>query len=106
MNDIIKQNAQKKGHKYTHPESGKVELISWKTRLWMFIFGGVYLIYKGLWKQLLIYMFVGTFMSGLSLIHPVLAISGFLLNFTYQFLICDMLRNHYRKNGYKEGDIR
>ena len=75
----------------------------------MFIFGGWYLIYKGLWKQFLIYMFVGI-LTGLVavniLLHPGMGGLGFLINFIYSFLIGDILRNHYRKNGYKEGDIR
>lgn len=94
MNDIIKQKAKKqKGHKYTHPESGKVELISWKTGLWTLFFGWCYFAYKGVWKHACLSLAASGFTLGVSwLIYP--------------FFACDILRNHYRKNGYKEGDIR
>ena len=40
--------------KFKYPNSDKTVGVGWTNGLWMFLFGCIYLVYKGLWRHILV----------------------------------------------------
>ena len=40
--------------KFKYPNSDKTVGVGWINGLWMFLFGCIYLVYKGLWRHILV----------------------------------------------------
>jgi hypothetical protein len=88
-----------KANAFRHPINGYEEKISWEAEFWVFLFGGWYLLYKGLWKHFLVWCLV---LSPFACIWLPLAffVSWFILGPIYMFTVRGLLRQSYLQAGW------
>lgn len=88
--------------KFKYPNSDKTVGVGWINGLWMFLFGGVYLVYKGLWRHILV-LFAINLTIVFSADNPEDGVTAtWITNLVYAFLIPGILKNRYREKGYGE----
>ena len=89
--------------RFRYPNSDKTVNVGWVNGLWMFLFAGLYLIYKGLWRHLVLFIVVNLLIAAYLADDPEewMAVA-WIPNLVYAFMIPGILKNHYREKGYEE----
>lgn len=83
---------------FKNPSNGHRESVTGCASLWVLLFGGLYLIFKGLWPHVLIWLFAGV---GLSVAMGV-PIPALIASIIYAVVIKGILENKYRNLGWIE----
>jgi hypothetical protein len=86
-------------NRFRHPANGYEETISWDAPIWVFLFGGFYLLYKGLWGHFLVWLVVCGFFGCIFLPLGML-VSIFIFAPIYMVTIRGILRKSYLKAGW------
>ena len=83
---------------FKNPSNGHRESVTGWSSLWVLLFGGLYLIFKGLWPHVLIWLVAGV---GLSVAMGV-PIPAMIASIIYAVVIKGVLENKYRSLGWIE----
>lgn len=83
---------------FKNPSNGHRESVTGWASLWVLLFGGLYLIFKGLWAHVLIWLVAGV---GLSVAMGV-PIPAMIASIIYAVVIKGILENKYRNLGWIE----
>ena len=91
-------DSKSKGIIMINPATGREERVTGgHAGLWVFLFGGFYLFYKGLWVEAILWVIIAV-LVGL----PTMFIGAIVLQIIMWFIIGDLIRKNYRKNGWKD----
>jgi uncharacterized membrane protein YfbV (UPF0208 family) len=82
---------------FEHPSNGHTEMVSGWSALWVLLFGGLYLLFKGLWAHVLTWLILGI---GLSIALAV-PIPAFVVTIVYAFTIQGILERQYLRKGWR-----
>ena len=87
-----------KGIVMINPATGKEEQITdGYAGLWVFLFGVFYFFYKGMWMEAVLWVIIALIVG-----IPTMALGVLPLQIVLWFIIGNLIRNHYRKNGWKD----
>lgn len=88
--------------RFRYPNSDKTVNVGWVNGLWMFLFGVLYLVYKGLWRHALVFLAIQV-IGVSSMDSPEEWVEmAWIPSLVYAFLVPGILKNHYREKGYGE----
>ena len=91
-------SAKPKGIVMINPATGMKELVTdGYAGLWVFLFGLFYLFYKGMWMESVLWVIIAL-IAGI----VTMGIGAIVLQIVLAFIIGNLIRNHYRKNGWKD----
>lgn len=89
--------------KFKYPNSDKTVGVGWINGLWMFLFGGIYLVYKGLWRHIVLFIVVNLLIAAYLADGPEeWMAAAWIPNLVCAFMIPGILKNRYREKGCEE----
>ena len=97
MNSAVTEN-KPNGIVMINPATGmKEQVTGGHAGLWILLFGIFYLFYKGMWMESVLWVVIA-FIAGI----VTMGIGTIVLQVVLAFIIGNLIRNHYRKNGWKD----
>lgn len=78
---------------FKNPQNDYQECVGLMSFLWCFLFGLIYLAYKGLWTHFVVVLLIAAFTGGIG------AIIAWVI---YPFFIIIILNNKYKRMGWKQ----
>ena len=97
MDSAVTEN-KPKGIVMINPATGmKEQVTDGYAGLWIFLFGIFYLFYKGMWMESVLWVIIAL-IAGI----VTMGIGAIVLQIVLAFIIGNLIRNHYRKNGWKD----
>ena len=87
-----------KGIVMINPATGKKERVTdGHAGLWVLLFGVFYFFYKGMWMEAVLWVIIALIVG-----IPTMALGVLVLDIVLAFIIGNLIRNNYRKNGWKD----
>lgn len=81
-----------------NPATGKKEQVTnGYAGLWVFLFGAFYFFYKGMWMEAVLWTIIAIIVA-----LPTMGLGYLVLQIILWFTIGNLIRNNYRKNGWKD----
>ena len=91
-------SAKPKGIVMINPATGMKELVTdGYAGLWVLLFGVFYFFYKGMWMEAVLWVIIAVIVA-----IPTMGLGVIVLDIVLAFIIGNLIRNSYRKNGWKD----
>jgi len=91
-------SAKPKGIVMINPATRVKELVTdGYAGLWVLLFGVFYFFYKGMWMEAVLWVIIAVIVA-----IPTMGLGVIVLDIVLAFIIGNLIRNSYRKNGWKD----
>ena len=91
-------SAKPKGIVMINPATGMKDLVTdGYAGFWVLLFGVFYFFYKGMWMEAVLWVIIAVIVA-----IPTMGLGVIVLDIVLAFIIGNLIRNSYRKNGWKD----